>query len=74
VQTDGGVYFAIRNDIAVQEMPELESQCIDLWVKLDLVGNKSLVIGRYYKIEELDPESFLEFWKSLEKEKKVFGT
>jgi hypothetical protein len=33
-------------------MPELESQCEDLWVKLDLVGNKSLVIRGNYKIEK----------------------
>ena len=54
-------------------MPELQSECEDLWVKLDLVGNKSLVIGAYYKPHELDTDSFTEFSKSLEKVNKKFS-
>lgn len=44
-------------------MPELQSQCEDLWLYLDLVGNKSLVIEGYNKPKELEPESFLEFFQ-----------
>ena len=68
----GGVFIAIRNCFIAQEIPELQSECEDLWVKLDLVGNKPLVIGAYYKPLEGDENSFTEFSKSLEKVTKKY--
>ena len=66
-QTGGGIFIAIQNRITSQEMPDIKSNCEDLWVKLELVGNKPLVIGAYYKPHESDRNSFDEFRKSLEK-------
>lgn len=71
-QAGGGVFIAVKDCIFAQEMPELKSNCEDLWIKLDLVGNKSLAIGAYYKPHELDTESFCEFQNSLEKARKKF--
>ena len=60
-QAGGGVFIAVINCITAQELPKVQSKCENLWVKLDLVGNKSLAIGAYYKPHELDIESFTEF-------------
>ena len=48
-------------------MPEFRSNCEDLWIKLELTGSKSLVIGGYYKPHEHDITSSGELAKSLEK-------
>ncbi|WAR31896.1 FUT1-like protein [Mya arenaria] len=66
-QAGGGVFIAVRDCINAQEMPELQSNCEDLWTKVDLVGNKPLIIGAYYKPRELDTSSSLEFAQSLAK-------
>ncbi|WAR01729.1 hypothetical protein MAR_008287 [Mya arenaria] len=39
----GGVFIAVRDCIIAQEMPELQSNCEYLWIKVDLVGNKPLI-------------------------------
>ena len=72
-QAGGGVFIAVRNCITALEIPKFQSNCEDLWVKLDLVGNKSLAIGAYYKPHELDTDSFTEFSQSLDKVTKKFS-
>ena len=41
-QNGGGVFIAVRNDIVVQEMKDIQSDCEDVWIKIDLFGSKSL--------------------------------
>ena len=53
-QNGGGVFVAVRNDIVVQEMKDIQSDCEDIWIKIDLFGSKSLLIGAYYKPHEHD--------------------
>ena len=41
-----------RNDIVVQQMKDIQSDCEDVWIKIDLFGSKPLLIGTYYKPHE----------------------
>ena len=60
-QNGGGVFIAVRNDSVVQEMKDTQSNCEDVWIKIDLFGSKSLLIGAYYKPHEHDQHSREEF-------------
>ncbi|WAR00265.1 hypothetical protein MAR_024637 [Mya arenaria] len=40
----GGILIDVRNDIIAQEMKDIQSDCEDLWIKLNLFGSKSLLI------------------------------
>ena len=44
-QNGGGVFIAVRNDIVVQEMKDIQSDCEDVWIKNVVLGSKSLLIG-----------------------------
>ena len=55
-QNGGGVFIAVRNDIVVQEMKDIQSDCEDVWIKIDLIGSKPLLIGTYYKAHEHDQQ------------------
>ena len=70
-QNGGGVFIAVRNDIVVQEMKDIEYDCEDVWIKIDLFGSKSLIIGAYYKPHEHDQQCWEEFSKSLSKTRKL---
>jgi len=60
-----------RNDIVVQEMKDIQSDCEDVWIKNDLFGSKSLLIGAYYKPHENKQHTWEEFSKSLSKARKL---
>ena len=62
-QNDGGVFIAVRNDIVVQKMKDIHSYCEDVWIKIDLFGRKSLLIGAYYKPHEHKQHSWEDFFK-----------
>ena len=64
-QNGGGVFIAVRSSIIAQEVVELQTDCENLWVKINIVGSKSLLIGAYYKPQEHDTHSLQEFTKSL---------
>ena len=51
-QNGGDVSIAVRNDIVVQEMKDIQSDCEYVWIKIDLFGSKPLLIGAYYKPHE----------------------
>ena len=53
------VSIAVTNDIIVQEMTDIQSDCEDVCIKIDLFGIKSLLIGAYYKPHEHDQHSKL---------------
>ena len=48
-------------------MKDIQSDCEDVWIKIDLFGSKSLLIGAYYKPHEHDQHSWEEFSKSVSK-------
>ena len=53
-QNGGAVFIAVRNEIVVQEMKDIQSDCEDVWIKIDLFCIKSLLIGAFYKSHEHD--------------------
>lgn len=50
-----------------QETKNIKSDCEDVWVKINLFGSKSLLIGAYYKPHEFDHPSSTKFAKSQNK-------
>ncbi|WAR00261.1 hypothetical protein MAR_024633, partial [Mya arenaria] len=47
-----------------RNMKDIQSDCEDLWIKINLFGSKSLLIGAYHKPHEHDRHSWDEFAKS----------
>ena len=56
-QNCGGVFIAVRNDIVVQEMKDIQCDCDDVWIKIDL-------FGAYYKAHEHDQHTWEDFSKT----------
>jgi len=52
-------------------MKDIQSDCKDVWIKIDLFGSKSLLTGAYYKPHEHKQHSWEEFSKSLFKARKL---
>jgi hypothetical protein len=65
-QTGGGVFIAVRDTIIAQRVKEYETDCENIWVKIELAGQKPLIIGSYYKPHEHDEHSLQEFNRSLQ--------
>ena len=61
----GGVFILVRKQFTVSRVPELETDCELLWVKIELLGGKPLYVGAYYKPEESDEHSLSELNSSL---------
>jgi hypothetical protein len=61
----------VRNNIVALEAKDIQSDCEDLWVKINLFGSKSLLIGTYYKPHKSDHYSSSESAKSLNKARKL---
>lgn len=64
-QAGGGVFIAVKNCIIAQEATNLQTDCENIWVKIEMQGSKPLLVGSYYKPKENDPYSLDEFNKSL---------
>ena len=52
-------------------MKDIQSDCEDVWIKIDLFGIKSLLIGAFYKPHEHDQHSWEEFSTSQSKARKL---
>ena len=65
-QKGGGVKILVRSALSSEEKSEFNSDCENLWVLLNLVGSKSVLIGAYYKPYEFDQHSLDELSKSLD--------
>ena len=63
----GGVFILVRKQFTVSRVPELETDCELLWVKIELLGSKPLYVGAYYKPDESDEHSLSELNSSLSK-------
>ena len=73
-QKGGGVIILVRSALSSEEKSEFSSDCENLWVQLNLVGSKSVLIGGYYKPHELDQHSLDELSKSLDMVKQTSST
>ena len=62
---DGGVFIAVRNDLVSTREMEYETDCELLWVKVDIVGSKTLHIGAFYRPNISDDTSLPELQKSI---------
>ena len=49
VSPGGGVLVAIRRDLNGVRRVDLETDCELLWVKIDIIGSKSLYVGGFYR-------------------------
>lgn len=65
-QKGGGVIILVKSHLSSEERSEYNSDCENLWVQLNLVGSKSVLIGAYYKPHEYDQHSLDELSKSLD--------
>ena len=65
-QKGDGVIILVRSALSSEEKSEFNSDCENLWVQLNLVGSKSVLIGAYYKPHEFDQHSLDELSKSLD--------
>ena len=64
-QKGGGVIILVRSALSSEDKPEFNTDCENLWVQLNLVDSKSVLIGAYYKPHEFDQHSRDELSKSL---------
>ena len=63
----GGVFILVRNGLICTELPQFQSICEILWVKLEITGSRPLFICAYYRPEEDDLESLQELQESVSK-------
>jgi len=61
----GGVFIAVSNDYVCTRVPELVTNCEIIWVKLNIVGFKTLYICAYYNPIEGDEVSLSNFDMSI---------
>ena len=73
-QKGDGVIILVRPALSSEEKSEFNSDCENLWVQLNLVGPKSVLIGAYYKSYEFDQHSLDELSKSLDMVKQTSST
>lgn len=48
-QSHGGVLIAVSKNILSQEVPELQTDCENVWVEVNLVNARKLIIGCFYR-------------------------
>ena len=62
----GGVFVCFKKDLVCFEVPELETDCELVWVKLQIVGCKTLYLGSFYRPPDItDPEYLVQLNSSL---------
>ena len=59
------VIILVKSSLSSHAKPEYSTECENLWIQLNLRGSKSVLIGAYYKPQELDLPGFEAFCKSL---------
>ena len=61
----GGVFILVRNNFLCTEQPQFHTKCEIIWVKLEITGNRPLLIGAYYRPREDDLEGLQELQNSI---------
>ena len=65
----GGVFVAVRNSLSSARVEELETNSEIVWVKIKLVGTKTLYISGCYRPRENDEEGHQQLKESLDRVK-----
>ena len=60
----GGVFVAIRNDLICTHQIELDTDCEIIWVRIQLVGCKDLLVGAFYRVPDNKDLGYLENLRS----------
>ena len=64
----GSVFVCFKKDLICTEVPELETDCGLVWVKLQIVGCKTLYLGSFYRPPDItDPEYLDQLNSSLKR-------
>jgi hypothetical protein len=61
----GGVLIAVTHDLISSRVDELESDAEMLWVRINIVGSKTLYVSAFYRPQEQDQVSHESFKSSL---------
>ncbi len=61
----GGIFIIAKNDLILDWVSEMETNCELLWCKVSIQGMKQLLIGAYYHPKEDEADSFTELEVSL---------
>ncbi|XP_072048916.1 uncharacterized protein [Amphiura filiformis] len=56
----GGVFIATRKNIIAVEQVELDTDCEIIWVEIQLVGGKKLLVGAFYRTPDNRDPAYLE--------------
>ena len=59
--------IAVTNDLISSVVTDLDTDCKILWVQIDLIGTKSLHIGSFYRLPNLDTTALDNLNLSLER-------
>ena len=59
-QPYGGVMIAVSNEFISTEVPELKTDRESIWVEINLVGAKKLLVCAFYRPNERDEHSITE--------------
>ena len=62
----GGVLIAVTKKMISDPVPELETNCEILWVKINLVGVNTLLVGAFYRPNMQDKKAIEELRLSLQ--------
>ena len=60
-----GVIILVKSSLQSFAKPEYNTDCENLWIQLNMLGSKSVLVGASYKPQGHDPSSFEKFNKSL---------
>ena len=60
----GGVFVTIRNDLICTHQIELDTDCEIIWVRIQLLGCKDLLVGAFYRVPDNKDLGYLENLRS----------
>jgi hypothetical protein len=66
-QSHGGIFIAVRKDLIVSHRSDLDEDCEILWIQLELVGAKQIVLGAFYRPPDSGPDVLDKLRSSLSK-------
>ena len=71
IRGGGGIFIAVRENLIVEALPDMDSNCEITWVKVRLTTNKFVIFGVFYTPTS-DMPSLLELQSSLVKVRQRF--
>ena len=61
----GGVLIAVKNTYLSSDVPELQTTCEIIWIKINIVSCKTLYICSFYNPNTSDENSMINFSESI---------